>query len=81
MIEPELPGEVPVRIDKGLVVTIPIFAIHRDAQYYENPERFDPERFSDENKRNITPATYMPFGLGPRNCISKYTKKNFVFVF
>lgn len=48
---------------------MPTSGIHRDSQYYPNPEVFDPERFSDENKGNIKPYTYMPFGLGPRNCI------------
>uniref|UniRef100_A0A1B0BXJ5 Cytochrome P450 n=1 Tax=Glossina palpalis gambiensis TaxID=67801 RepID=A0A1B0BXJ5_9MUSC len=42
---------------------------HRDSQCYENPNKFDPERFSEENKDNIRPFTHLPFGLGPRNCI------------
>ncbi|KAJ8973166.1 hypothetical protein NQ317_007507 [Molorchus minor] len=68
-IEPKLPHEKPVHIKKGDVLWIPIFGIHHDPQYYPNPERFDPERFNDENKKNIKPYTYLPFGLGPRNCI------------
>jgi len=36
---------------------------------YLNPLKFDPERFSDENKQNILPGSYLPFGVGPRNCI------------
>lgn len=48
---------------------IPIMGLHRDEKYYSNPERFDPERFNDENKTNITPYSYLPFGTGPRNCI------------
>lgn len=51
---------------------LPIYAIHRDPQYYPNPKKFDPERFSDENKGNINPLAYLPFGVGPRNCIGKY---------
>ncbi|XP_055679451.1 probable cytochrome P450 9f2 [Lutzomyia longipalpis] len=48
---------------------IPIVAFHRDPQYFPDPEKFDPERFSDENKSSINPNTYLPFGVGPRNCI------------
>ncbi|XP_059610424.1 probable cytochrome P450 9f2 [Phlebotomus argentipes] len=48
---------------------IPIVSLHHDPKYFPNPSRFDPERFSDENKDKITPFTYLPFGVGPRNCI------------
>ncbi|EAT41568.1 AAEL006784-PA [Aedes aegypti] len=56
-------------IEKGTSLWIPTIAIHNDPQYYPNPEKFDPERFSDENKSKINPFAYMPFGVGPRNCI------------
>lgn len=59
-------------IEKGRVVWIPISAIHRDPTYWPEPEKFDPERFSDENKKNVIPGTFMPFGNGPRNCIGEY---------
>ncbi|CAG9824163.1 unnamed protein product [Phaedon cochleariae] len=68
-IQPELPGEVPIHIKVGEVVWIPVIGIHKDPQYYPDPDRFDPERFSDENSRDIKPYTYLPFGSGPRNCI------------
>lgn len=60
-----------LQIRKGEPVLIPFFKIHRDEKYFPNPNTFDPERFSNENKDNIKPFTYMPFGLGPRNCIGK----------
>lgn len=61
-----------LRFNKGDGVWIPIFGIHRDPEYYPDPNRFDPERFSDENKDRIRPFTYVPFGAGPRNCIGEF---------
>lgn len=58
-----------VILRKGESVQIPLWAYHRDPKYFPDPEKFDPERFSEENKHNINPFVYMPFGLGPRNCI------------
>lgn len=59
-----------VLLQPNSVLWIPTFAIHRDPNYYPNPEVFDPERFSDENKKNIHPCAYLPFGSGPRACIA-----------
>lgn len=60
---------VNVRIDKGASLWIPIYSFHHNPDYFPNPERFDPERFNDENRANIDSAHYIPFGLGPRTCI------------
>ncbi|XP_055619250.1 cytochrome P450 9e2-like [Toxorhynchites rutilus septentrionalis] len=56
-------------IDKGTCVWFPAHGLHHDPRYYPNPEKFEPERFNDENKKKVHLATYMPFGIGPRNCI------------
>ncbi|KAL4707493.1 hypothetical protein ACJJTC_000245 [Scirpophaga incertulas] len=56
-------------IRKGEGVMIPTWPFHRDPKFFPNPLKFDPERFSEENKHKINPLIYMPFGLGPRNCI------------
>lgn len=69
IIEPVTPDEKPVLIEKGIALYLPFYCIHRDPKNYPDPERFDPERFSEENKKNIKPYTYLPFGAGPRNCI------------
>lgn len=62
-------GVTKLHIEKGTPISIPISPIHYDPQYFPNPNQFDPERFSDENKDNIIPGTYLPFGIGPRRCI------------
>jgi len=50
------------------IVMIP-YVIHRDARWFEDPEAFNPERFSAENEPNIPKYAYLPFGGGARVCI------------
>lgn len=68
-IQPTQPYEQAIDLHPGDVIWIPAAGLQNDPKYYPNPEKFDPERFSDENKHNINSYTYLPFGLGPRNCI------------
>lgn len=63
------------RIEKNMSVWLPIYGIQHDPNYFAKPEIFDPERFNDENKKNILPGTYLPFGYGPRNCIGECTNE------
>jgi cytochrome P450 family 6 len=53
-------------IEKGFNVQIPTFSIQHDEKYWDEPEKFDPERFNEENVKKIVPFTYLPFGEGPR---------------
>lgn len=62
-------GDTGITIPKGMIVGIPVWAIHHSEEYYPNPDRFDPERFLPENRHKIVPSTYLPFGDGPRSCI------------
>jgi cytochrome P450 len=56
-------------VPKGSLVTANIFALHRDARFFDNPERFDPERFGRGWEDRIPRGAYIPFGGGPRVCI------------
>ncbi|GLH01130.1 Cytochrome P450 6k1 [Gryllus bimaculatus] len=56
-------------LDKGVFAFTSILGIQRDPQYFPEPERFDPERFSDANRRNIPSCCFMPFGEGPHKCV------------
>ncbi|CAG2176855.1 unnamed protein product, partial [Oppiella nova] len=62
-------GNTGVKIEKGMIVEIPIYAIHHDPDHYPDPFTFNPDRFMPENRGHIKPYTYLPFGSGPRNCI------------
>lgn len=60
------------QLNPGDGLWVPIYAIHHDPQYFKDPETFNPERFSDDNKGDIRPFSFMPFGIGPRNCIGDF---------
>jgi len=64
----KVPG-TDVVIEKGTRVNIPVWGIQMDPEYYPDPEKFDPERFSEENKAKRPDMTFLPFGEGPRMCI------------
>ncbi|WP_052573799.1 cytochrome P450 [Haloferula sp. BvORR071] len=54
-------------IRRGTNLIIPIIHFHRSEQWWDEPLKFDPDRFLPE--RRPAPEIYMPFGAGPRTCI------------
>ncbi len=57
------------RVPKGSLVLISPFLLHRNAKHWENPEGFDPDRFTPEAMKARARFSYLPFGGGPRICI------------
>jgi hypothetical protein len=70
-------------IDKGFKYTIllshiiqttymiPTWSIGRDANYFDDPMSFKPERW-DKDKREHSPFLLQPFGYGPRQCFGRF---------
>lgn len=67
--EPDVLGEY--QIPGGSTVFISPYVMHRNSKYFENPEGFDPDRFTTEQIHPPPPFTYIPFGGGPRLCIGR----------
>lgn len=62
-----------VKIEKGNMVQVPVFAIQRDEKYFRNPEEFNPDRFGP-NSEEIKNYSNLPFGEGNRICIGESMK-------
>jgi cytochrome P450 len=57
------------RVREGSLLSVNTYAMQRDARFYTDPERYDPERFSPGWEERIPRYAYLPFGAGPRVCI------------
>jgi cytochrome P450 len=60
-----------IKIEKGQTVFLSIFELHRNPNFWTNPEVFNPENFSKENTQNHHKYQYLPFGAGARLCIGQ----------
>lgn len=58
-----------VTIPAGVSILIPNYHMSHDPAHWDEPDKFDPDRFSAARKGQIDPMVYQPFGQGPRNCI------------
>jgi cytochrome P450 len=58
-------------IPAGSAMVAPQYYVHRDPRYWDNPEGFDPERFSPERSAQLPSYAYFPFGGGHFKCIAR----------
>ena len=58
-------------VPKGTEIYVSPYFIHRHPALWENPERFDPERFSPGDSEKRRRVMLLPFSVGPRSCIGE----------
>ncbi|XP_045454337.1 cytochrome P450 4C1-like [Melitaea cinxia] len=60
-----------ITLPVGTSLVIPIHDLHRDPRYWEDPYKVKPERFLPENIKNQDPNAFIPFSLGPMDCLGR----------
>lgn len=60
-----------IKYKAGTSIIAPTIQVHMDPRIWPDPEKFDPDRFLQENVASRPAMAYQPFGEGPRNCIGK----------
>ncbi|KZC05573.1 PREDICTED: cytochrome P450 9e2 [Dufourea novaeangliae] len=68
-LPPALPEGKPHHVKEDEFLWIPIYGIQYDPQHFEEPDKFNPDRFFDDPKRIMNSGTFLSFGMGPRMCI------------
>lgn len=58
-------------IPKGTTFIMSTWGLHKNPAVYPDPEKFDPDRFSDENSKARSPYAWLPFSYGKRACIGQ----------
>lgn len=56
-------------LSAGTIVLLYFYGLHHNPTEWKNPERFDPERFSTDGLQARSRFAYLPFSIGPRQCI------------
>nr|ASO98047.1 cytochrome p450 CYP367A1 [Spodoptera exigua] len=60
-----------ITIPAGTSLVIPIHSLNRDPRYWEHPNKVMPERFLPENVEKRDPNAFIPFSLGPMDCLGR----------
>ena len=56
-------------IDRGTMVMVSPYVLHRHKLLWDDPDAFEPRRFLERVARKVDRYAYLPFGIGPRMCI------------
>jgi cytochrome P450 len=67
VVEPHEVAGYPVT--KGMGVAMAQWVVHRDPRWYDEPEKFQPDRWQGDLMKRLPRFAYFPFGGGPRQCI------------
>lgn len=59
------------RVPSGSIILISQYVMHRHPKYWDDPERFCPERFDPDLKHERPRFTFFPFGGGHHQCIGQ----------
>ena len=60
------------RVPKGTQMFAFQWVTHRDPRFFDEPDAFKPERWSEDTSEQLPKFAYFPFGGGPRQCIGNY---------
>jgi cytochrome P450 len=63
-------------IPEGTEIAVGIYSIHHSAKYYQDPFKYNPERWhrpadGESRRKESERQAYMPFSIGPRSCVGK----------
>lgn len=53
------------------VVAVNQYVMHRDERFFPDPNRFDPQRWTAEERAKRPRFSFFPFGAGPRICLGE----------
>jgi len=73
--------ETDLVIPKGTHININVYSLHCDPEYYPEPQKFDPERFSPENIKMRPQCSYIPFGEYLKLQLQLFEIYLFIFLF
>ncbi len=65
-----------VKVKKGTSIAIAPWLLHHHRRLWDEPNRFDPDRFLPERSAGRPRFAYLPFGAGPRVCIGQVLAMN-----